>query len=36
MGALEVYRRMGAQTMDKWILLRMDSAQLLRLGSPAK
>ena len=35
-GALEIYRRMGAQTMDEWILLRMNSAQLLQLGSPAK
>jgi len=32
-GALEFYRTLGAKTMDEWVLLRMNSADLGRLGS---
>jgi GNAT superfamily N-acetyltransferase len=35
-GALEIYRRLGAQRMDEWVLLRMNSRDLLRLGTPDK
>ena len=31
--ALDFYRGLGAQRRDEWVLLRMDSAELLRLGS---
>jgi GNAT superfamily N-acetyltransferase len=31
--ALNLYRDLGAERLDEWILLRMNSAQLLRLGS---
>jgi GNAT superfamily N-acetyltransferase len=34
--ALDFYRRLGAQRRDEWVLLRMNSAQLLKLGAPAK
>jgi GNAT superfamily N-acetyltransferase len=34
--ALEFYRRLGAQLMNEWILLRVNSAALQRLGSVKK
>lgn len=34
--ALDFYDRLGAKKMDEWILLRMNAAQLARLGSLAK
>ncbi len=32
--ALEFYRKLGAQTLEEWVLLRMDSEGLCRLGLP--
>ena len=34
--ALNFYRGLGAQKREEWVLLRMDSAELSRLGLPAK
>jgi GNAT superfamily N-acetyltransferase len=34
--ALDFYDRLGAQKLDEWILLRMDAAELQRLGATAK
>jgi GNAT superfamily N-acetyltransferase len=34
--ALDFYRRLGAQKRDEWVLLRMNSAELIKLGTPAK
>jgi GNAT superfamily N-acetyltransferase len=34
--ALEFYRRLGAQVLDEWLLLRMDSAALQRLAGREK
>lgn len=34
--ALEFYDKLGARKMDEWILLRMNAADLARLGTPAK
>jgi GNAT superfamily N-acetyltransferase len=31
--ALEIYRKMGARTMNEWVMLRMNSADLCRLAS---
>jgi GNAT superfamily N-acetyltransferase len=33
--ALDFYRRLGAQTMPEWVLLRLDSQGLRRLGETA-
>jgi len=30
--ALEFYRKIGAQTMDEWVLLRLDAAGLQKLA----
>jgi len=34
--ALDFYDKLGARKMDEWILLRMNAAQLARLGTPGK
>lgn len=34
--ALDIYDKMGARKMDEWIILRMNAAQLARLGASAK
>lgn len=34
--ALDFYERLGARKMDEWVLLRMNAADLARLGTPAK
>ena len=33
--ALNFYRKLGAREMDEWVLLRMNAAELRRLGSAA-
>jgi GNAT superfamily N-acetyltransferase len=33
--ALDFYRRLGAQVMDEWVLLRLDSEAMRRLGQEA-
>ena len=33
--ALDFYDKLGARRMDEWIILRMNAAQLARLGTPA-
>jgi len=33
--ALDFYRRLGAQAMGEWVLLRMNSPELRRLGAPS-
>src|ERR1700743_2787095 len=35
-GALNFYRDLGAEELNEWVLLRMNSAQLLQLGAAAK
>ena len=34
--ALDLYHRLGAERLDEWVLLRMNSAGLQRLGAPEK
>jgi len=34
--ALEIYRGLGARVMDEWVLLRLNAAQLQRLGAAEK